>query len=425
MLTLALILTLGCSTEEIAEEAPPPTWNADILPLVEEHCVACHVDGGVAPMALDTYEALEATSPSGDRPVWDTLLPYIDAQIMPPSGAMAECIAYAGDHADVVDEGERTLLVQWIDAGRPRGDGPEVHYTPPASPADDLPAPDHLVRRPEAYTPQFNGSGNDYACFMIPSGFDETKWISKITPAIDNKRIVHHMLLFRAEDNGSEWCRGEEMTSDLIAGWAPGQDGWFLPEGVAFRMDPGDVFALQIHYDATQEDGKGDQSGMNLYFTDTAEHEAGVLWTGSVSGGADDPGGLGFKIPANDPAYQVEGSCTITPLMGEISIFGAWPHMHLLGNHMAATTHTPGREECLVDVRFSFDDQRGYQFDEPVVLQPGDRIDTMCQFDNSAFNPNNPNDPPRDVYLGEGTGDEMCLNFLMYWPASGAQYCLF
>ena len=322
MLTLSLILTLGCSTEEIAEEAPPPTWNADILPLVEEHCVACHVDGGVAPMALDTYEALEATSPSGDRPVWDTLLPYIDAQIMPPSGAMAECIAYAGDHADVVDEGERTLLVQWIDAGRPRGDGPEVHYTPPASPADDLPAPDHLVRRPEAYTPQFNGSGNDYACFMIPSGFDETKWISKITPAIDNKRIVHHMLLFRAEDNGSEWCRGEEMTSDLIAGWAPGQDGWFLPEGVAFRMDPGDVFALQIHYDATQEDGKGDQSGMNLYFTDTAEHEAGVLWTGSVSGGADDPGGLGFKIPANDPAYQVEGSCTITPLMGEISIFG-------------------------------------------------------------------------------------------------------
>ena len=427
----ALLLLAACGAPETTGEveAPPPTWNGQILALMEEHCVSCHVDGGVGPMPLDTYESMEAQAPSTGGPVHELLVPYIESGLMPPYGAMSECIDYAGSHSDDVDADELDLIRRWIDADRPLGTGPEVHYQPPPSPADALGPSDHIVRRDTAYLPSFGSSPGsaDYACFMIDPEFTETKWISAITPHIDNKRIVHHMLLFRAEDNGTDECHGEEMFSDLIAGWAPGQDGWFLPEGVAFKIEPGDVFALQIHYDNTSDNGKDDRSGMNLYFTDDAEHEAGVLWTGAVlvpPGEPSDDFGL-FRIPAGEANHEVRGTCTISSLLGDVSVFGAWPHMHLLGKHLEARTEKSGVDECLVDVRFSFDDQRGYQFDEPVQLSAGDKIHTTCTFDNSDLNPNNPFDPPRDISEGEGTNDEMCLNFLMYWPAQDVQYCLF
>ena len=79
--------------------------------------------------------------------------------------------------------------------------------------------------------------GSDYACFRIDPGLTETKLIGAITPVLDNQRIVHHMLLFRGPPNGNENCYGEEMLSDMLAGWAPGQEGWFLPDGVAYELE--------------------------------------------------------------------------------------------------------------------------------------------------------------------------------------------
>ena len=56
---------------------------------------------------------------------------------------------------------------------------------------------------------------------------------------------------------------------------------------------------------------------------------------------------------------------------------------------------------------FSFDDQRYYAHDPPVVFQPGDGIRTTCTYDN----PTN-----TAVHFGEKTEDEMCFNFVMLWP---------
>ena len=257
---------------------------------------------------------------------------------------------------------------------------------------------------------------------MIDPRLTEKKLIGAITPFLDNKRIVHHMLLFRGPPNGSEYCYGEEMLADMLAGWAPGQEGWFLPEGVAYELEPGDWLQLQIHYDNRRDNGKPDRSGLGLHFVDSAEYEAGVMWTGTIfapDGG--DAGGFGeFIIPAGAKDYEIGGRCTITDSMGPITVFGAWPHMHEIGTELNASIFRGWAEptqQCMVDVSWDFDDQRGYQFVDPIEMRPGDFIDTSCKFDNpNTF----------DVRFGEETDDEMCFDFVMYYPAiEDQQYCLF
>jgi mono/diheme cytochrome c family protein len=34
-----------------------PTYYSDVLPILRQHCIACHRGGGIAPMSFETYEA--------------------------------------------------------------------------------------------------------------------------------------------------------------------------------------------------------------------------------------------------------------------------------------------------------------------------------------------------------------------------------
>ena len=70
-LALALLVTLA------ACQPPGPTYHQDLKPLLDARCVNCHVSGGIAPFALDTWEAAVAKAPaiadavqSGRMPPW-------------------------------------------------------------------------------------------------------------------------------------------------------------------------------------------------------------------------------------------------------------------------------------------------------------------------------------------------------------------
>ena len=57
--------------------------------------------------------------------------------------------------------------------------------------------------------------------------------------------------------------------------------------------------------------------------------------------------------------------------------------------------------------------QPTYWFDEPVRIGASDLLSVSCTWDNSAENPRQLSDPPRDVTWGENTQEEMCYA-LMY-----------
>jgi hypothetical protein len=61
---------------------------------------------------------------------------------------------------------------------------------------------------------------------------------------------------------------------------------------------------------------------------------------------------------------------------------------------------------------WDFNWQGNYTFAQPVPLPGGTRIDMVAVFDNSAENLRQPSKPPREVYWGEGTTDEMAIVFI-------------
>jgi len=90
------------------------------------------------------------------------------------------------------------------------------------------------------------------------------------------------------------------------------------------------------------------------------------------------------------------------------------PHMHLLGKSVKITMTPPGGEPVvLIDIaHWDYNWQESYWFAKPLFAKAGTRFDIEAVFDNSAKNPNNPNNPPKDVSFGEETTNEMLFGFI-------------
>ena len=89
------------------------------------------------------------------------------------------------------------------------------------------------------------------------------------------------------------------------------------------------------------------------------------------------------------------------------------PHMHYRGKRVAFTARYPdGGEESLLSIpNFQHNWQMVYRLKEPVFLPAGTEIIAKGAFDNSSFNPLNP-DPEKSVSWGEQVWDEMFLTWL-------------
>ena len=78
-------------------------------------------------------------------------------------------------------------------------------------------------------------------------------------------------------------------------------------------------------------------------------------------------------------------------------------------------TMTPpdGDTQTLVRIaEWDYNWQETYWFKEPIAVKAGTRFDVEAMFDNSAKNPNNPSDPPKAVWRGEQTTNEMLFAFI-------------
>ncbi len=87
-------------------------FNEDLFPLFRDHCGRCHIDGGVAPMSLLTYE---------DASPWaeSLRLEFLSEDPPPPW------------HQMKLTPRELDMMLVWANGGTPRGD---VEKAPPAVP---------------------------------------------------------------------------------------------------------------------------------------------------------------------------------------------------------------------------------------------------------------------------------------------------
>lgn len=124
-----------------------------------------------------------------------------------------------------------------------------------------------------------------------------------------------------------------------------------------------------------------------------------------------------FAIPPGAPAHKVAASRILDCDAVGVGLFS---HMHLRGKDMTFTAHLPGgnSETLLMIPNYSFSWQLPYRWEPGKKKLPkGTRLECVAHYDNSPFNPYNP-DPKATVRNGPQTHNEMMYGFFFYTDAA-------
>ncbi|MFG1607948.1 monooxygenase [Actinoplanes sp. NPDC049265] len=340
------------------------------------------------------------------------------------------------------------------------------HQAAGAAPQLPLRAGERFVNlgMPESYTPSAPSGGTDeYRCIIVDPHLTKPAFLTGAQFQPRNIPIVHHAIVFavgpgsaaaaHAKDKeapGEGWtCFGgnglaDEQDSAWVDTWTPGGSETLLDQDAGFRLEPGSLMILQIHYNLLTDKGS-DQSTVRLRLTDgTANTKRLVTWP--VQAPTELPCAAGESGPLCDRAASladvgrrfgadvgtleermidmcsngkpVPGNtqhCDI-PVPRPATVYAGFGHMHLLGRSIKVELN-PGtpKARTLIDVpEFNFDDQRLRPLATPVDVNPGDKLRVTCTHDASLRRqlPQLKTLPPRYVVWGDGTSDEMCLGLL-------------
>ena len=403
LLTPALAVLLLSATAPALET---PTFNDEVVRILQNRCQTCHRPGEHAPFPLLTYrDALDKK---------DDIRDAIHARVMPPW----KPVLGFGDFLEPrrLPDAELATLLRWVEAGAPEGDPAKLPPPLVFSEGWKLGPPDHIIEMAEPYT--VPGRASDvYRCFVIPTSFPEDRWVTKVEWAPGDRKLVHHILSYidttsaadaldRRDPGPGYTCFGGPGFNPAggLSGWAPGIQPRVTQDGVGMLLPKGAKVVVQMHYNNTEPESRTDRTRAGLHFAkgpiDKRQRSIAAL-------------NRTFTIPAGERHYEVRASWT-DYLGRDLHANSITPHMHLLGREMKVTaTYPDGTIRPLVSVDdWDFNWQGTYTFAQPVPLPRGTRIDMVAVFDNSATNLRQPSRPPRPVSWGEGTIDEMAIVFL-------------
>ena len=196
----------------------------------------------------------------------------------------------------------------------------------------------------------------EYEYLYIPTNFSEAKWVKSIEIRPGNRKAVHHVLVYygakpditrapltkpKNTEAPEEVTKGQHLhprqpppqgvPTRLIATYAPGTNPQVAPEGTAFRLDPGGVIELQMHYTATGTPAT-DRTQIGLVLSkDPSARE--IRPTHFFNGT--------FTLPAGSADVAVT---TDVEFLQDATVWGLFPHTHLRGKKWEYTLQLPSGE---------------------------------------------------------------------------------
>ncbi len=394
------------SNSLLIDDADEITYASHIAKIINENCVVCHREGGIAPMQFTTYEQV--------RP-WAPLIQYkVANREMPP---------YAYDHGIGIQalQGDWRLaqkdidnVVAWVNQGSPMGDWDEATAV-----AVDLPDPDQWtfaskLGEPDmilASTPiDIPASGNDlWHRPYVYTGLDTDRCIAavQVKPRGAAKTVVHHANsdLEILKEDGSYEAFGQ------LTEYAMGKWGEIMPEGVCRTLPAGSRVSWDIHM---YPGGLG-ATAPGAVLEDNVV-EVGI-WL--------HPEGYEkvAKYKQDLRLYRLNHGDLIIPPNGTtmtqgfhsfdhpVRIDSFQPHGHLRMRAASLEIYYPesGRTDAISQIsNWSATWHHSHLFEpDAAPLVPAGAVMVIKQwYDNTADNPNNP-DPDQWVVGGSRTADEM------------------
>jgi len=408
---VAFILSaaIGWPATALAQDV---TYARDIAPLIDAKCGACHHEGGVAPFGLLAYEDVRQRA---------TLVADATARrYMPPWMAEPQHGPYVGQ--DPLTPAEIDLIQRWVSGGALEGDPAARPPVPRFTGGWQLGTPDLVVQLSQAYELQADGT-DVFRIFVIPLTVNEPRFVRGLEFHPGNAAVVHHANI-RIDRTDASLRYDEEDPAlgydGLIAhsatypdghflGWTPGQVAPLLPPGLAWGLEPGSDLVVEVHM---QPSGRPErvQPSIGLYFTDQAPSRTPVMLR---------LGRQGIDIAPGDPRYIVEDSFVL-PV--DVRVQAVQPHAHYRAREMMGVAQLPdGRVRPLIHIRdWDFRWQHVFRYETPFVLPKGTTLAMRYVYDNSAENPRNPVQPPRQVFWGQRSQDEMGDLWIQVLPMTDA-----
>ena len=114
------LVTLGAAGAVLAADGPSVTFTKDVAPIVYKSCAECHRPTMFAPMSLMTYDDA--------RPYARAIKAKVTARQMPPWGADPAFGTFKNDPR--LSEKEIQTIVDWVDAGAPKGEDADMPKAP-------------------------------------------------------------------------------------------------------------------------------------------------------------------------------------------------------------------------------------------------------------------------------------------------------
>jgi copper type II ascorbate-dependent monooxygenase-like protein len=390
-------LSVSVAAAACGGPSPPsgPSYHQTIAPLVAKNCLSCHRDGGIAPFSLETYADVRAKA---------GLIKTVTAnRTMPPWGMDGSGACNDWVDALYLSDAEIASIGAWVDQGAIEGD---PDHAPPASfKPEALSEISATADMGLEYTP----SGmltDDYRCFVLDPGLATDKYLTVFEVKPGDRRIVHHVILYSIDSSSDEsradrldaeepgpgyTCFGDSrLDGRFLAGWAPGRQITYYPPDTGIKLLAGHRLVMQVHYN-TRNGLFPDRTKIDLVLRDTVKDE-------------------GLILPIGDYGLRLAPGKTYVEASHEISAFSradvraVFPHMHTLGRTLKVEMTRGTEQSCIVNVpRFDFQWQQLYVLEKPFRIEQDDKLKITCGYDTSSR--------ADVVRWGEGTSDEMCLNF--------------
>jgi thiol-disulfide isomerase/thioredoxin/mono/diheme cytochrome c family protein len=395
------------------------TYSKRVARILQDHCQTCHRPGEIGPFKLMTYR---------DAAVWsDAIREAVSEQRMPPWHADPGHGRFANDRR--LSDADRQTLLAWIDQGCAEGDAADLpsprHYTQGwgISPPDEI----ITVNKEIAVPAEGPRGGMPYKYVLAGRPFTEERWVRAAEVRPGNRSLVHHINVYVLRPGRKALPEGDELDERLgkelfedpsadklndipeLASYAPGDQLFELPAGMAKRIPKGSRLVFEMHY-VPNGKARTDRSSIGLvYAKEPPRHEVfgglAVNWA--------------FLIPPGAANHCV----TATARFDQDSVLlSLSPHMHLRGKSFEFCLVLPdGKRETLLSVpKYDFSWQTNYILAEPRRVPKGSKLECTAHFDNSSANLNNPN-PKAFVIWGDQTWNEMMLGYFDYYHADAVK----
>jgi len=321
-------------------------------------------------------------------------------------------------HERLISSAEKANILNWIATGATKGDTTQAPSQPVYPPKYQLVGNADLTVSIPTFT-SFANTNDIYVCFSMPTNLAQDRIIRAYEVVPGNKQIVHHAVL-TADSTGNYVSDMSGVCVNIpgnleIGAYAPGAQAKIFPSQpplkTGIRLKAGAKVILQMHY-PKGSNGQVDSTKVRFYFYPPGETGVRPLQVSTPLQN------WSMSIPANTTQTFTAYYPTSGTLTSPLSIFGVFPHSHVIAKSMLLYAVNPGIDTIpmirINDWDFAWQDY--YLYKKLLHIPAGYRLFAKHVFDNTTSNQNNPNNPPINVQAGFGTNDEMLFDGIMALP---------